>query len=92
MADSSVIAEESFGNIRTVKSFAAEKKEIRFFNRMIGEIYTTGRKRVISESFYFSLTGIFTYFGVLAILWYGGYLVLSKELSAGQLTSFILYS
>ena len=76
VADTSVIAEESFGNIRTVKSFAAENKEIAFYNRMIYEVYKVGRRKCAWEAIYFALTQIFTYSGTLAILWYGGYLVL----------------
>ncbi len=30
--------------------------------------------------------------GMIAILWYGGYLVLEGELSVGQLTAFLFYS
>jgi len=66
-----------------VKSFATERKEIEFYNRMISEVYKIGCKKAVAEGGYFSCTNIFTYAAMLTILWYGGSLVLKNELSTG---------
>lgn len=39
-----------------------------------------------------SSVDMITNFGMIAILWYGGHLVLNNELTVGQLTAFLFYS
>ena len=92
IANSSIIAEESFGNIRTVKSFGSENKEAEFYNDTINEVYKVGKKKAFWESCYFVTTNVFTYAAMLAILWYGGSLAVNKEITTGELTAFMLYS
>ena len=44
LINSSIIAEESFGNIRNFKSFGGEDKEIQFYNNTINDVYNVGKK------------------------------------------------
>jgi ABC-type multidrug transport system fused ATPase/permease subunit len=46
------IADESFGNIRTVKAFSNEEDEIRKFNVSSREVYNIGVKKAIINAVY----------------------------------------
>jgi len=56
LANNSVIAEECFSNIRTVKSFGSEQKEIDLYNSYNQKVYRIGRTKTIADSSYFSIT------------------------------------
>jgi len=56
LANNSVIAEECFSNIRTVKSFGSEYKEINLYNFYNDKIYRIGKTKAIADSSYFSMT------------------------------------
>lgn len=46
------IADESFGNIRTVKAFSNEDEEIRKFNMGSSLVYNIGRKKAFINAGY----------------------------------------
>lgn len=92
IADGSIIAEETFGNIRIVKSFSSEEKEIEHFESKMNSAYSIGFKKTLLESIFFSFILLIVNFAILVVLWYGGHLVLSNQLSNGQLASFIFYA
>ncbi|EAR85633.2 ABC-type multidrug transport system, ATPase and permease component (macronuclear) [Tetrahymena thermophila SB210] len=85
-------ANEAFGNIRVVKSFAREQKESQNFYKYMQDAYVYGEKKSLLHG---SFLGIVTLLGegaILCVLWYGGKLVLEGKLTTGQLSSFILYT
>ena len=77
------MAEECFSNIRTVKSFAAEPKEISFFANKNKQVYKSGKRMSIVESIYYTITNIFDYLAMIVILWYGGSQVLNNNVTVG---------
>lgn len=91
-ADSSVIAEECFSNIRTVKSFSTEFQEAAHFKSTMLEAYNTIYKRSFATGMYYSLTDMVSSIGTLAVLWYGGYHVLEGDMTSGELVAFLIYS
>lgn len=58
LAEANSFANEAIGNIRIIKSFATEKKEINQFFSSLSLLYKTGKKKVI-------LYGCFLFFSVL---------------------------
>ena len=91
-AEGSIIAEESFSNIRTVKSFSTEDQEANQYRSTSDEAYRVARKRAFAASIYRSLTDMVTNVGTIAVLWFGGYLVLDGNMTSGELVSFLIYS
>lgn len=78
--------------MRVVRSFSTEDKERYHFGRETEGAYIIGRKRAFLYGM-FSGIGMVLAFGViLAILWYGGSLVLNGDLSVGKLSSFVIYT
>uniref|UniRef100_A0A914UQN7 Mitochondrial potassium channel ATP-binding subunit n=1 Tax=Plectus sambesii TaxID=2011161 RepID=A0A914UQN7_9BILA len=84
------IAEEAFANIRTVRSFAMEDSEERLFERevrkaqQLNEILGVGIG-IFQGATNFVLNGI-----VLGVLYGGSKMILTQEITAGDLMSFLV--
>lgn len=90
-AEANAIATEALGHARTVKAFAAERHETLRYDDACAE----GLRLGIRDAMGFGATTALTSYldlgtGVL-ILWYGGLLVLSRDLTVGKLVQFQLY-
>ena len=59
LAESSHHAEEKFGNIRTVRAFAEEEKEMMSYNTTVSDIYELARKEAIARSLFFGYVSHF---------------------------------
>jgi ABC transporter fused permease/ATP-binding protein len=89
---STEVAEEVLSSIRTVRSFAREGAESARYAAAVEESYRLAAKRALV---YGAFTGMFTAagFGALAlILWMGARMVVTGEMSMGDLTAFLLYT
>ncbi|KAM8719981.1 hypothetical protein ACLKA7_006097 [Drosophila subpalustris] len=84
--------EERFGNVRTVKLFCREQKEVNDFNVKLNEALEIGYKETRARSIFFGLTGFSGNFIIISVLYYGGTLVLNDELTIGSMTSFLMYA
>ncbi|KAI3768504.1 hypothetical protein L2E82_19231 [Cichorium intybus] len=86
------IAEESFGAIRTVRSFAQESYAISTYSEKVDETLNLGlRQAKVTGIFSGGMSGAST-LSVITVVIYGAYLTITKSMTAGSLTSFILYS
>jgi ATP-binding cassette subfamily B protein len=92
LADSNVIVEETLQGIASVKAFANESHEDQRYRHSL-TMYLNVALRGARYRGAFSSFIIFAMFGaVVLVLWYGSRLVVSQELTAGQLTSFMIYT
>lgn len=92
LAESVARAEQVFSQIRTVQSFTREGWEADRFGEVVDETRDQGLKRAVARA---GLTGAVTFaaFGaVVMVLWEGGRLVLSGDLTAGTLVAFLFYA
>lgn len=86
------IAEESFGAIRTVRSFAQESYAISTYSEKVDETLNLGLQQAkVTGIFSGGMSGAST-LSVITVVIYGAYLTITKSMTAGSLTSFILYS
>ncbi|VVB09240.1 unnamed protein product [Arabis nemorensis] len=86
------IAEESFGAIRTVRSFAKENYMVSQYSKKVEETLKLGLKQAVLDGMFFGgLNAAFT-FSVITVVSYGAYLTITGSMTVGALTSFILYS
>ncbi|KAK6928083.1 ABC transporter-like, ATP-binding domain [Dillenia turbinata] len=91
-AVASSIAEESFGAIRTVRSFAQEGYAISSYSKKVDETLKLGlRQARVVGLFFGGLNAAFT-LSVIVVVIYGANLTISGSMTPGSLTSFILYS
>ncbi|XWS32977.1 hypothetical protein CRYUN_Cryun22dG0037500 [Craigia yunnanensis] len=86
------IAEESFGAIRTVRSFAQEDYAISNYSEKVDETLKLGLKQAKVVGLFFGGLNAASTLSVIIVVIYGAYLTITGFMTAGSLTSFILYS
>jgi ABC-type multidrug transport system fused ATPase/permease subunit len=86
------IAEESFGAVRTVRSFAQEGHESLRYGEKVDETLKLGLKQAkVVGLFYGGMNGASTLSVVIVVI-SGAFLTIYGSMTTGNLTSFILYS
>ncbi|KAI4346696.1 hypothetical protein L6164_007569 [Bauhinia variegata] len=86
------VAEESFGAIRTVRSFAQESKTVSTYSEKVDDTLKLGlRQAEVAGSFSGGMNATIV-LTIILIISYGASLVITISMTAGSLTSFILYS
>lgn len=86
------VAEETISGIRTVRSFAREDYERVRYRDSIEEAFHIAKKRAFYGA---SFSGLMAFAGlgaIVAVLWFGGTLLVSGDMAFGELTSFMLYT
>lgn len=91
-AASASIAEESFSAIRTVKSFAQESYEISRYSEKVDETLKLGLKQAKVVGLFLGGLNAASTLSVIVVVIYGANLTITGSMTAGALTSFILYS
>ncbi|KAF5957715.1 hypothetical protein HYC85_004940 [Camellia sinensis] len=86
------IAEETFGAIRTVRSFAQEEYEISRYAEKVDETLNLGLKQAKVVGLFFGGLNAASTLSVIVVVIYGAYLTIQGFMTPGDLTSFILYS
>ncbi|XP_052303549.1 ABC transporter B family member 25 isoform X9 [Populus trichocarpa] len=86
------IAEESFGAIRTVRSFAQEGYESSRYSEKVDETLKLGLKQAKLVGFFFGGLNAASTLSVIIVVIYGANLTITGSMTTGALTSFILYS
>ncbi|KAJ4960784.1 hypothetical protein NE237_020694 [Protea cynaroides] len=91
-AVASSIAEESFGAIRTVRSFAQEDYEISRYAEKVNETLNLGLKQAKVVGLFSGGLNAASTLSVIVVVIYGANLTIAGSMTTGSLTSFILYS
>ncbi|XP_020598330.1 ABC transporter B family member 25 [Phalaenopsis equestris] len=86
------IAEESFGAIRTVRSFAQEEYEISRYSAKVDETLKLGLKQAKVVGLFSGGMNAASTLSVAIVVLYGANLTIKGSMTTGELTSFILYS
>ncbi|KAA8547902.1 hypothetical protein F0562_004331 [Nyssa sinensis] len=91
-AVASSIAEESFGAIRTVRSFAQEGYASSSYSEKVDETLKLGLQQAKLVGLFFGGLNAASTLSVIVVVIYGAYLTIMGSMTTGSLTSFILYS
>lgn len=91
LALSSAVAEESISGVRTVKAFAQENWEIERYTSRLNHSFNLSLAKILEIAKFSGIVTSTGFVAVVFIVWYGGKLVISNEMSVGTLTSYILY-
>lgn len=91
LALSSAVAEESISGVRTVKAFAQENWEIERYTSRLNHSFNLSLAKIMEIAKFSGIVTSTGFVAVVFIVWYGGKLVISNEMSVGTLTSYILY-
>lgn len=92
LADANSVLEETLSAIRIVQSFARESFEQNRYRTKIMEALQTAMRRAIATGGFIAFIIFVVYSAIATILWYGSRMVISGELTAGELTAFVLYT
>lgn len=92
LAEVSKIAEERISNIRTVKMFANEIRELNAYENSISEVLKLSYKESKARAIFYAMTGFSGNIIIISVLYYGGVMVSSQSISIGNLSSFLLYA
>ena len=91
IADSTSVAEESIGGIRTVRSFGREPREQERYGESVERSFELAKVRALLGGLFSGGVSFLGYATIAVILWYGGSLVLDDVMTGGELTAYILY-
>ncbi len=83
--------QENVTNVRVVKSFVREEHEIGKFHEANGNLKSAGISAMKVMIFMQPLTTIFMNVTTLAVIWFGGGIVLDGGMKVGDLSAFITY-
>jgi len=84
--------QESIGAIATVQAFVRESYEAGRYRGGVESAFRKTLTLVRWRSWFFSTAMTAGYIGVAAVIWLGGRAMIQGKLSAGELTSFFLYT
>ncbi|KAI5750765.1 hypothetical protein M8J77_001089 [Diaphorina citri] len=84
------IGEEAISNIRTVRAFAMEPYEVRLFTDQVSLSCSLQERLGVGVGMFQAGTNLFLNGMVLGTLYFGGHLMASNTLTAGDLMSFLV--
>lgn len=83
--------QENITNVRVVKSFVREDKEIDKFDRANSELKDAGMSAMRIMIFIIPVMNLFMYAATIAVIWFGHGIVLDGGMQIGDLSAFITY-
>jgi subfamily B ATP-binding cassette protein MsbA len=92
MADATSVLEETISGVRVVQSFAREPYERLRFGNAVEATFRTSMRRTKVRAIFLPLVSFLGFSAIVLVLWYGSQLVVSGQISPGDLVSFLIYS
>jgi subfamily B ATP-binding cassette protein MsbA len=92
IADAQASAEEALVQIPIVQSFVREGLEGDRYSERIGAALAAALRRAFARGLLFGALTFVAFAGIVVVLWQGGRLVVTAQITAGQLVSFLLYA
>ena len=90
-AQMNTVAEESISNVRTVKAFCSEDKEIEKFLEGNKVVYDVGARKSAAQALLSILTSVILYGSMIGTVYVAKYRYQDGKISLGEITSFIYY-
>ncbi|XP_053996534.1 mitochondrial potassium channel ATP-binding subunit [Hylaeus anthracinus] len=90
IAKSTAVCEEAIQNIRTVKAFAAEEKEVEMFSKEVEAGSNLYEKLGFGIGLFQGGTNLFLNGILLCTLYFGGHLLSTGQLTPGELMAFLM--
>ncbi|XP_071577918.1 ATP-binding cassette sub-family B member 10, mitochondrial [Temnothorax nylanderi] len=85
-------AEERISNIRTVKAFGQEKREIDRYSAKLQDVLKLCYKESLYRGMFFGMTGLSGNAIALSVLYNGVFMVSNSDITIGSLSAFLLYA
>lgn len=84
-------SQESLAGVRVIRAYTQERAEIESFKKINHEFVNRNISLIKLSSLFHPVLQLFIGFGFVAVLWYGGGLVINGEITLGQFFEFNLY-
>ncbi|XP_029019326.1 ATP-binding cassette sub-family B member 9 isoform X2 [Betta splendens] len=91
LAEANKVAEETISSMRTVRSFANECGEASSYHTKLLVMFQLNKKQAFAYACYMWSSCFSELVLQIAILYYGGYLVVSSQIVTGDLIAFFIY-
>src|SRR5438093_5200386 len=85
------VLQEALAEVRVVQAFTREDYEAQRFHEKLLVMFAKSIERARIGAIMFPAIGFLGFASSIVVLWYGGHLVASGELTAGELVAFLLY-
>ena len=92
LAEANSVLEETLSAIRIVQSFVREEYERARYRSRIQDSLKLAVKRAIASGGFIAFIILVVYSGIAVVLWFGSRMVISGQMTAGDLIKFVLYT
>lgn len=92
LAEATNVSEEKISNIRTVRAFAQEEKELKLYSKNIDNVMKMKFKEATANGVFYGVNGFSGNFIILSVFYFAGGSIAEGAVSIGDLSSFLLYS
>ncbi|HXI91244.1 MAG TPA: ABC transporter transmembrane domain-containing protein, partial [Blastocatellia bacterium] len=92
LAEANSVLEETLSAIRIVQSFVREEYERDRYRDRIQDSLKLAVKRAVASGGFIAFIILVVYSGIAVVLWFGSRMVISGQMSAGDLIKFVLYT
>lgn len=92
LAQATQLAEERISNIRTVRAFGKEFSEVNTYSQKTEYVLSLAKKEAVLRAGFFGVTGLSGNVMILSVLYKGGLLMASQNMTVGELSSFLMYT
>jgi ATP-binding cassette, subfamily B, bacterial len=92
LADANVVVEETLQSVQVVKAFTNERFEINRYSNALAEVVEVALKAATLRGSFISFFIVGMFGGIVAVVWYGGNLVIEHEMQLADLLTFLFYT
>jgi ATP-binding cassette subfamily B protein len=92
VADTSGLAGETLNAIQTVQAFTLEQLHSERYSEAVEASFAAARRRILLRAVLTAVGTMIVFGGVTLVLWQGAHRVLTNEMTAGELSQFLIYA
>ena len=92
LAEATDVAEEKLSNIRTVRAFAQEEKEMAAYDASANKVMAMKLKEALAYGIFYGTTGFSGNVIILSVFYFGGGSIADQVITIGDLSAFLMYS
>jgi ATP-binding cassette, subfamily B, bacterial len=92
IAESSALAGETLNAIQLVQAYSLEMFSSNRFNDSVAMAFATARQRLKARALLAAFTIFIVFAAIMAIIWMGTRFVMTGQLTAGELSQFLIYA
>lgn len=92
LAEANVVVEETLQSVQVVKAFTNERFEINRYSNALAEVVEVALKAATLRGSFISFFIVGMFGGIVAVVWYGGNLVIEHEMQLADLLTFLFYT